>query len=372
MEVPMLDLRAQYASIKDEIDAAVAHVFEQHQFRGGPLVEAFESDLAAFANARHAIGVASGTDALYLSLRALALAPGDEVITTPFSFFATAGAIVNAGGIPVFADVEPDTYTMDPACVEALVTPRTRAILPVHLFGQCARMDVLSEIATRHGLALLEDAAQALGARCGGSPVGYWGSAAALSFYPTKNLGGAGEGGAVLTNDDDLAEHIRLLRGHGAAPPYRHLVVGVNSHLHTLQAAVLHVKLKRLAAWNEARRERARYYNFYLGEIPGITLPAETDGAYHVYHQYVVRVPERDAARRYLNEHGIDCNVFYPIPLHQQPCFASFTRGRQGCPEAERACGEVLALPLYPELSREQQDAVIATLGEYMGRLHQE
>jgi len=301
-------------------------------------------------------------------LRALPLAPGDEVITTPFSFFATAGAIVNAGAIPVFADIEPGTFNMDPACVEALVTPRTRAILPVHIFGQCASMDALSDIAVRHGLALLEDAAQALGARYQGRDVGSWGYAATLSFYPTKNLGAAGEGGAVLTNDDHVAAQVRLLKGHGANAPYNHVAVGVNSHLHTLQAAVLHVKLKHLAAWNEARRERAQYYSAHLAGIPDITTPVEIDGAYHVYHQYVIRVPERDVAQRCLKEKGIASSVFYPIPLHRQPCFAPVVPFQDACPEADRACAEVLALPLYPELTREQQDAVIEALSGFMTR----
>lgn len=369
MNVPLLDLCAQYASIRNEIDAAVAQVFLRQQFRGGPLLDAFEADLATFSGARHAIGVASGTDALHLALRALTLAPGDEVITTPFSFFATAGAIVNAGGTPVFADIEPGTFNMNPACVEALVTPRTRAILPVHIFGQCAPMDALSEIAARHGLALLEDAAQALGARYQDRDIGSWSYAATLSFYPTKNLGAAGEGGAVLTNDDHVASQIRLLRGHGASAPYHHVAVGVNSHLHTIQAAVLHVKLKHLAAWNEARRERAQYYNTRLAGIPGITTPVETEGAYHVYHQYVIRVPERDAAQRCLKEQGIASSVFYPIPLHRQPCFAPVVPFQDTCPEADRACAEVLALPIYPELTREQQDAVIEALSGFINRL---
>ena len=370
MKIPMMDLCAQYASIKAEVDNAVAQVLTQQQFRGGPLVEAFESDLAAFARAHHAIGVASGTDALYLALRALPLQPGDEVITTPFSFFATAGAIVNAGGVPVFADIEPATFNLNPECIAPLVTPRTRCILPVHIFGQCARMDAISEIAARHGLAIIEDAAQALGASYRGQPAGAWGMTTALSFYPTKNLGGAGEGGAILTNDDEMARQIRLLRSHGAETPYHHVAVGVNSHLHTIQAAILHVKLRHLAAWNEARRERAAYYTHLLRDLPEITPPRETEGACHVYHQYVIQVPERDAARRFLHEKDIGCSVFYPIPLHRQPCILDRTSIRAACPEAERACNEVLALPLYPEMPPEQQDAVVAALTEHVRRLH--
>ena len=369
MNVPMLDLRAQYASIKPEIDAAVAEVFETQQFRGGPAVDAFELDLAAFTGSRHAIGVSSGTDALYIALKALPLRPGDEVITSPFTFFATAGAIVNAGGIPVFADIEPDTCNIDPASIERLISPRTRCILPVHLFGQCARMDAIMDIAGRHGLLVIEDAAQALGASYRGTQAGGWGIATALSFYPTKNLGAAGEAGAILTNDDEMADRIRLLRSHGADAPYRHVVVGVNSHLHALQAAVLHVKLKRLADWNKARRECARYYTERLCAFPDIQTPVEMPDTVHVYHQYVIRVPERDAARQLLTERGIGCSVFYPIPLHKQPCMQPFVNPRNGCAQAERACEEVLALPIFPELTREQQDAVIDALAEHLDRL---
>lgn len=369
MNVPMLDLRAQYASIKSEIEEAVAQVFTQQQFRGGPVVEAFESALAEFSHTRYALGVATGTDALFLALKALPLRPGDEVITTPFSFFATAGAIVNAGGIPVFADIEPDTFNINPAAIEALITPRTRCILPVHIFGQCARMDAIFEIAARHGLLVIEDAAQALGATCQGRSPGSWGLAAALSFYPTKNLGGAGEGGAVLTNDDAMAAGIRLLRGHGADAPYKHITVGVNSHLHTLQAAVLHVKLNYLRDWNEARRERAAYYTARLRHLPGIQTPVEIEGAYHVYHQYVIRIKQRDAAKQFLNDRGIGSGVFYPIPLHKQPCMTPYESPYNTCVEAERACNEVLALPVYPELTEEQQDAVIAALAEFVHKL---
>lgn len=370
MKIPMMDLCAQYASIKAEVDEAVAQVLTQQQFWGGPLVEAFEADLAAFARARHAIGVASGTDALYLALRALPLQPGDEVITTPFSFFATAGAIVNAGGVPVFADIEPATFNLNPECIEPLITPKTRCILPAHIFGQCARMDAISEIAARHGLSIIEDAAQALGASYRGQPAGAWGMATALSFYPTKNLGGAGEGGAILTNDDETARHIRLLRRHGAETPYHHVAVGVNSHLHTIQAAILHVKLRRLAAWNEARRERAAYYTRRLREISEIVTPVEMPEAHHIYHQYVIRVPKRDAARKLLHEKGIGCSVFYPTPLHRQPCMLSRMKRNAACPEAERACNEVLALPLYPELAPEQQDAVVTALAAHVRQLH--
>lgn len=371
MTVPMLDLRAQYASIKSEIDAAVTRVLERQQFRGGPVVEAFETALADFTGAAHAVGVASGTDALYLALRALPLRAGDEVITSPFTFFATAGAIVNAGGVPVFADIEPDAFMLDPECVASLITPRTRAVVPVHLFGQCAPMEALQGIAGQHGLALIEDAAQALGATRRGQGVGAWGMAAALSFYPTKNLGAAGEGGAILTNDEAVADTLRLLRCHGATALYQHSAVGVNSHLHTIQAAVLDVKLRYLRQWNDARRDRARYYTERLSGIPGLHTPVETPGNYHVYHQYVIRLPERERARQFLTERDIGCGVFYPLPLHRQPCFAPYVQQGAACPNADAASAEVLALPLYPELSHVSQDIVIHALMEHMEHIRQ-
>jgi len=359
MQVPMLDLRAQYAAIKPEIDAAVAGVLESQQFRGGAPVEAFETALAEFVGVKHAVGVGSGTDALLLALKALSLRPGDEVITTSFSFFATAGAIVNAGAIPVFADIAPDTFNIDPQAVESLITPRTRVIMPAHLFGQCARMDIIREIADAHGLFVVEDMAQALGARLSDVSAGGWGHAAACSFYPTKNLGAAGEGGAVLTNDNETAETVRLLRCHGASALYKHVVVGVNSHLHTMQAAVLNVKLRYLAKWNEARREKARYYTKQLSGIKGIQTPVEGAEQYHVYHQYVIRIPERDKARQFLADNDIGCGVFYPIPLHRQPCFTPYSVREDPCANADQASNEVLALPIYPELTTDQQDLVI-------------
>lgn len=362
----MLDLRAQYASIKEEIDAAVLGVLETQQFRGGPVVESFEKALAEFAGVRYAVGVGSGTDALFLILKAMELRPGDEIITTPFTFFATAGAIVNAGGIPVFADISPDTLNIDPACIEALITPRTRAIMPVHIFGQCADMPAIREIAACHNLMVIEDMAQALGAKWGGVSAGGWGDAAACSFYPTKNLGAAGEGGAILTNSDEIAAQARLLRCHGASALYKHIVVGFNSHLHAIQAAVLQVKLRYLHQWNEARRTRAHYYNCHLSAINGITTPVERENCYHVYHQYVIRIREREKAKQLLADRGIGCGVFYPIPLHQQPCFAAYVPAGIRCAQAERACSEVLALPIYPELPEEHQDRIINILGEHI------
>ncbi|MCK5861204.1 MAG: DegT/DnrJ/EryC1/StrS family aminotransferase [Candidatus Hydrogenedentes bacterium] len=369
MNVPMLDLRVQYAAIKSEVDAAVMAVLESQQFRGGPVLEEFEKSLASFAGVKHAVGVGSGSDALLLALKALHLQSGDEVITTPFSFFATAGAIVNAGGIPVFADICPDTFNMDPACIESLITKRTRAILPVHIFGQCADMEDIRKISVDRGLLIVEDMAQALGARRGDSSAGAWGDAAACSFYPTKNLGAAGEGGAVLTNSDETAQHIRLLRCHGASALYEHAIVGVNSHLHTLQAAVLNVKLRYLEQWNTARRERAQYYTQHLASVPEIKVPVEQVGCHHVYHQYVIRVSERDQVRQRLIDRNIGCGVFYPTPLHLQPCFMQYAGTGDVCVNAEQACKEVLALPLYPELPASHQDLVIDALLEHTKKM---
>ncbi|NLN93488.1 MAG: DegT/DnrJ/EryC1/StrS family aminotransferase [Candidatus Hydrogenedens sp.] len=369
MTIPMVDLRAQYATLRPEIEAAVLAVLERQQFRGGAEVEAFEEALAAYAGVRHALGVSSGTDALFLPLKALDLQAGDEVITTPFTFFATGGAIVNAGGIPVFADILPDRFTLDPEDVKRKLSSRTRCILPVHLYGQCAEMEILAEIAAENNLPIIEDAAQALGARKGDKAAGAWGMATALSFYPTKNLGAAGEGGAILTNDDALAAKLRLLRCHGASALYQHGIVGTNSHLHTIQAAVLQVKLSCLSEWNEQRRERARYYTAALQQISGITCPSEAPEAYHVYHQYVIRLPERDQAKALLQERGIGSGIFYPLPLHQQPCFKEYIQTGHTCPQAEAASKEVLALPIYPELTTAQQDRVIEALSDHCASL---
>lgn len=365
MPVPMLDLKAQYATIKAEVDSVVAEVFTAQQFRGGPAAERFDSAMCAYLECRHALGVSSGTDAILLALRALDLEPGDEVITSPFTFFATAGAIVNAGAVPVFADIDPVTYTLCPERAAACVTPRTRAILPVHLYGQCADMDPLLALAANKGIPVIEDAAQAVGAAYNGRKACSMGLAGALSFYPTKNLGAAGEGGMIMTNDDGMAEKIRLLRCHGSSTTYVHQIVGTNSHLHALQAAVLEVKLRHLEAWNNARRSHAAYYSERLKELPRVVVPETMPGRVHVFHQYVIRLPRRDEARKLFQERGIGCGVFYPIPLHRQECFAPFSGGAD-CPNADQASREVLALPMYPELTEAQQDEVIAAVRDHV------
>ncbi len=362
MPVPMIDLGAQYASIRGEIDAAVAEVFATQGFVGGPKVAGLEAEIARFTGAEHALAVASGTDALLLFLRAIGVNPGDEVITTTFSFFATAGTIANAGAIPVFVDIDPATYTMDVDQIASRITGRTRAIVPVHLYGQCADMDPILRIAAKHSLHVIEDAAQALGARYHGRNACTLGDSAAVSFYPTKNLGGAGDGGMVLTRHADIAERVGLLRAHGSDTTYYHRIVGTNSRLDALQAAVLLAKLPHLERWNAARRERAAYYSQRFAEVPEVVVPIEADGNYHVYHQYVIRVPRRDKAREALKERGIGSAVFYPVPLHAQECFRSLGYAESDCPHAAQACREVLALPMYPELTETQQDEVVEAI----------
>lgn len=368
MEVPMIDLRAQYRRIKPEIDAAVAGVFESQAFVGGPGIEALEQAIAEYAGVPHAVAVASGTDALLLMLKGLDLKPGSEVITSSFSFFATAGAIANAGLTPVFVDIDPVTFNIDPQAVREAVTPKTGAIVPVHLYGQCADMEPILEIAREHGIPVLEDAAQAFGAAYKGRPAGSLSDAGAISFYPTKNLGGAGDSGMIVTPRGDLAKRVRLLRSHGADMTYFHEIVGTNSRMDAIQAAVLLAKLKYLDEWNQERRERAAYYDEKLAGVPGVVTPKTVAGNTHVYHQYVVRVPNRDKARDFLQERGISTAVFYPLPLHCQECFRNLGYAEDACPNAVRASREVLALPMFAELTPSQQDAVVSALAEFLLR----
>jgi len=369
MAVPFVALQAQYVALRPEIESVVAEVFESQKFVGGPFVAGFEKAMGAYLGGAHCVGVASGTDALILALRAAGIAPGDEVITSTFTFFATAGAVANAGATPVFADIDPDTLNIDAAQVESKISQKTKAVIPVHLFGQCADMASLLDLAEKHGLRLIEDCAQALGARHKDRPAGTLGHAAAVSFYPTKNLGGAGDGGMVITHDAALAERVRLLRNHGQNDAYRHAAVGTNSRLDALQAAVLNVKLKHLDVWNDQRRARAAYYSGQLANVPEITTPSEQKGNYHVYHVYAIRIPERDAALDSLRAKGIGCAVFYPVPLHRQPCFAHLGYDQDACPVASQACSETLALPIYPELTPEQQDEVVTALKEHIAAL---
>ncbi len=369
MNVPLLDLVAQYRTIKDEVLPAVTGVIEAQQFIMGPAVAQLEAAVARLSRARHGIGCASGTDALLLPLKALDLKPGDEVITTAFTFFATAGTIHNAGGTPVFVDIEPDTFNIDPTAVEAAVTPRTRALLPVHLFGQMANMERLLAVAAKHGLRLIEDACQAIGARR--QVAGTWrvtgelGWASAYSFFPSKNLGGWGDGGMIVTSDDAATERLRKLRLHGGAKQYHHEEIGTNSRLDTLQAAVLLAKLTHLAAWSAQRREHAAYYTQALTGLPPVRPPVVDPCNEHIFHQYTLRVERRDALQAHLKAKGIGNAVYYPIPLHRQPCFASLGYREGSLPVSEQAAREVISLPIYPELTRAQLDTVTGAIREF-------
>jgi dTDP-4-amino-4,6-dideoxygalactose transaminase len=368
VNVPLLDLVAQYNGIKDDVLRAMMTVVERQGFIMGPEVAQLEEAVARVSGTRHAIGCASGTDALLLPLRALDMRPGDEVITTAFTFFATAGAIHNAGGTPVFVDIDPATFNISPRAIQDAITPRTRGIIAVHLFGQMAPMEEIVPLARRHGLALIEDAAQAIGARR--KVEGEWrragelGSVGTLSFFPSKNLGGYGDGGMMVTQDDGLADRLRKLRLHGGARQYYHDEVGYNSRLDTLQAAVLLAKLPYLEGWSRARAERARRYTEAFTGHPAVCPPATDPANEHIFHQYTIRVPRRDELQAHLKARGIGHAIYYPLALHLQPCFAHLGYGRGRLPVTEVAMDSVISLPIYPELTREQQDAVIdAVLG---------
>lgn len=365
--IPQIDLRRQHEALREELLAAAARVLASCRFILGPEVQAIESELATFCGARHGIGVNSGTDALLLALRAVGVKPGDEVITSAFSFVASASTIILAGATPAFVDIDPVTFNLDPACVEAAITPRTSAIVPVHLYGHIAAMDAITAIAATRGLAVVADAAQAVGAAYADRPVGAWGDAVCLSFYPTKNLGACGDGGMVLTVRDDLAERVRRLRDHGSARKYVHVELGYSSRLDELQAALLRVKLGRLAAWNEARRRIAARYAALLRDLP-LTLPVERAPARHIYHQFTVRSPHRDALATDLLDRGVGTAVHYPLPIPAQPLFAR-PDVRHAFPHAMRAAREVLSLPCFPEMADDEVRGVAQALGAAVARL---
>ncbi len=370
MKVPLLDLHAQHDALRAEMRRAVERVMESQQFILGPDVAALEEEVALYTGARHAIGCASGSDALLLALMALRVDAESEVITTPYSFFATASSITRLGARPVFVDIDPQTFNMDARLIESAVTERTRAILPVHLYGQCAEMYAIQEVAAKHNIPVIEDAAQAIGAEDDGRRAGSFGLAGCFSFYPTKNLGAAGDGGMLTTDDDDVARHLRILRAHGGETKYHHSVVGINSRLDTLQAAILRVKLPHLDEWSGRRAENAvRYGELFTdaGLAEEIGLPSAREGARHIYNQYVVRVTDasRDALQAYLKERGVGTEVYYPVPLHLQECFRYLGYGEGDFPESERAARETLALPIYAELTEEQQRYVVETIREF-------
>lgn len=367
MKLPLLDLKAQYETIREEIEEAVLKVCSSQRFILGPEVAELEEEVAAYTGARFAIGVSSGTDALLASLMALDIGPGHEVITTAYSFFATAGVIARVGALPVFVDIEPDTFNMDPASVAARMNPRTRAIMPVHLFGRCMDLDPVLELAGQAGVAVVEDAAQSFGAAdARGRAAGTVGAAGCYSFYPSKNLGAFGDGGMVITDDEELARRIRMLRVHGEAPKYYHRLVGGNFRLDSLQAAVLRVKLRYIRQWSEARRENAgRYRELLAGAAPAERLVLPRDCPGHVYNQFVIRSPERDRLRSFLEERGVATEIYYPLPLHLQECFESLNCRPGDFPRAEEAARCSLALPIYPELTLAQQQYVCAQIRRF-------
>ncbi len=372
MHVPLLDLQAQYQSIRTEIDAAVSDVFASQAFIGGPTVEACEAAVAAYCGCTYGIGMSSGTDALLAALMAEGMGPGDEVITTPYTFFATAGSIHRLGATPVFVDIDPATFTIDPARIEPAVTERTRAIMPVHLYGRTAEMEPIAAIAARHGLSTIEDACQAIGAEDGGRRAGAMGDYGCFSFYPSKNLPAAGDAGMITTADPDRAHRLRILRNHGMNSKYTHSMIGGNFRLDALQAAVIQVKLPHLDAWTEARQDNAARYAQLFEEhglvSDPVVLPridAADDGERHVVNQYVIRVPRRDDLRDHLRAHDVGCEVYYSIPLHLQECFRDLGYRKGDFPASEEAAHETLAIPIYPELSNDAAAYVVATIAAF-------
>jgi dTDP-4-amino-4,6-dideoxygalactose transaminase len=366
--VALLDLKAQYAAIQGEVLDAVSRVLESQHFILGPIVEAFEAEIAQFVGARFAIGCGSGSDALLLALTALQVGPDDEVITTPFTFGATADSIARLGARPVFVDIHSKTFNIDERQLESAVTGRTRAIMPVHLFGLPSNMDAVLEVGRRHGIPVIEDAAQAIGSKWRGQGIGSLGTFGCFSFFPSKNLGGAGDGGMVTTNDHALADAVRTLRTHGTKRKYHYDVIGMNSRLDVLQAAILRVKLRYLDHWTECRRRNAEQYRTLFGEYglnEQLSLPCSESEGLHVYNQYTIRAPFRDDLLAYLREQGISTEVYYPSPLHLEPAFKYLRHDVGAFPQAENACREVLSLPIYPELTEEKQRAVVATIAKF-------
>jgi dTDP-4-amino-4,6-dideoxygalactose transaminase len=365
--VPLLDLKAQYESIRSEIAAALQRVIESQQFILGPEVEALEQEIAAFCNVRFAIGLSSGTDALLASLMAAEIGPGDEVITTCYSFFATAGVIARVGARPVFVDIDPRTFNIDSAQVQKKITSRTKAIMPVHLFGRCAPIGPLVESARENRIHVIEDAAQAIGARDEhGRQAGTIGDIGCFSFFPSKNLGAFGDGGMAITDSSELAARLRAIRVHGGESKYYHKIIGGNFRLDAIQAAVLRVKLKYLSRWSEMRRNNARRYRGLFQEFglsTHVILPEDSDG--HIYNQLVIRVAERDRLRAFLRERGIETEIYYPIPLHLQQCFAGIGHEKGDFPHAENAAAGSLGLPIFPELTEQQQQYVVSEIRSF-------
>ncbi|MEO9264573.1 MAG: DegT/DnrJ/EryC1/StrS family aminotransferase [Candidatus Baltobacteraceae bacterium] len=358
--IPILDLTEQYQSLKSELDRAVTDVFASGHYINGANVKALEAEIAAYIGCEYGVGLNSGTDALHLALRALDIGPGDEVITTPFTFVATTEAIGIVGATPVFVDIDPETYNIDPSLIEAAITPRTKAIIPIHLYGHPAPMHEILAIAEKHGLCVVEDCAQAIGASIGGKRVGSFGDVGAFSFFPSKNLGAYGDAGMVTTGRKDLADRMRSLRAHGGRVKYHHEELGVNSRLDEVQAAILRVKLPHLDAWIDNRRANAAWYSKNLGER--VVTPSETPDTHHAYHQYTIRVENRDRVQKQLADAGVQTMVYYPVPLHLQEVHANLGLKEGDFPHSERAAREVLSLPMFPELKPEAREAVRTAL----------
>lgn len=366
MAVPLIDIKRQYAPIRAEIDSALKQVMDHGQFIFGPELKQFESDIAEYCGVKHALGVASGTDALLLALRACGVGPDDEVITSAFSFFASAGVISRLGARPVFVDIDPDTYNIDPGLIENAITSKTKAIMPIHLFGQCADMDPIAQIAAQHNLKVVEDAAQAVGSKYRDRHAGTLGDAGCFSFFPTKNLGCAGDGGMVVTDDDTIADTVHILRVHGGRSEYVHQIIGYNSRLDTLQAALLSAKLPHLSAWTEGRRKNAAVYDEALNDLP-LKTPVVREWAYHIYNQYTIAVDRRDELMTWLKDRRIGNKVYYPIPFHMQECFGDLGYTAGDLPHSEKAAKSVVSIPVFGEMTTEERDEVIAAIKEFFG-----
>lgn len=363
MGIPLLDLKAQYLTIKDEIDQAIFNVLDSARYILGPEVKAFEKEIAQYCGTKEAVAVANGTDALMLTLRAFGIGPGDEVITTPFTFFASAETVSQVGATPVFVDVDPVTLNMDINQLEAKITPRTKAIIPVHIFGQMVDVEKVMEIAQRHDLKVIEDSAQAMGAEYRGRRAGSVGHAGTFSFFPTKNLGGYGDGGMIVTNDEGIAAELRRLRFHGCQTKYYHDEIGYNSRLDEMQAAILRVKLRYLDQWNAGRRAKAEVYDGLLSHLP-VTVPGRDKSAVPIYHLYVLRTDKRQAIMDKLKEAGIASAIYYPVPLHLQKAYEGLGYKEGNFPVAEKACSQAVAIPCYPELTTEEQKQIVQVIAE--------
>jgi dTDP-4-amino-4,6-dideoxygalactose transaminase len=366
--VPLLDLKAQYKTIKEEVKAAIDRVLESQYFILGPEVEALEKEIAEYCGCRHAVGVSSGTDALLVALMALGIGPGDEVVTSPFTFFATVGAVLRLGARPVLADMVPDTFNIDPVKLEQAISPRTKAVIPVHLFGQSADMDPLLELAAKRNIHVIEDAAQAIGTDYKGRRAGSMGAVGCFSFFPSKNLGAYGEGGIITTNDDNLADQMKVIRNQGAHPKYNHGVLGGNFRLDAIQAAVLRVKLNYLESWTEKRRSNAAFYTKGINELNLVSKfvqPPAIVFERHVFNQYVIRCKNRDGLREFLGQNGVSTEIYYPKPMHFQGCFNNHAYRPGDFPVSEQACEAVLALPIYPELGLDQKSYILETIAKF-------